>query len=864
MTFDPSGKTVDQILDYGAPGLRYWEHFLPLYAKAFGAPPGADLAELYARYDEQRGMSLTEFDTARNEMDKALADADSRFAAHRAVANSLPTAWTGATGTEAVALMNSQLRQAHTDLDTIRAASGAIAAALDPMRQAVLAKAEHARALLEPTSDGAGRLTIDGRTPDAIESIAPADPWLTSTFRPDIDRKLAAFTAACTATADTFESHYRAISTAFAQVIDHPYPQPAPTLLPQHDPAPAPPTLAPKQREPSAPRRVPSPLPNPTTGKADPATGQTDPAAGQGNPAAGQIDSAAGQENSTAGRTGPTAGQENPAAGEMDPVAGQTDPAVVKTDPAGVKCHPAGAESNAVGVQPCSVGSANGGVGAPPTAGSRLPASDGGSACCHPPGIATDAPDSARSRSEGRTCPTSTHPERAGGNTDFAGPASTTPLAPPEPGAAVDSRGDVESRTAIESRGGAETSPGAEPAAGVGPRGASQTPGAAIEPGQASPDRLTEALKGTLAQLGTSLQQGISATLEQLGFLADPTSPEADPTSPEPVDSGVPEGSGHPGNAGHPASPGDTIDSGRSEGSTPAPHGPEGANPPTGHVEFDIAGKHFVLDRTTNGDMSLAVTDESGRTHTWTLKSDHTGNPALTPDNPAGGPSTPAGGAQTPGAVPPNPCPPGTPPSPEFATRSDQLGGAEIPGAGCPPVQHQGLDLCRPDDSSRSESGMPAPPCGSAPPNAGTPPGGGPSPTCTPGGSPPSESATPPRPLGGDQLPNSGSAPVDGMCPTAPPPDCGDLPGGQPLDGGGGAVGDPANCSVVPENPGATSPLGSAESPGVGGSESGGPVGGGAVGEPVPALGGSDVPLENPEGGVEIPEVAPGPGPGAS
>ncbi|WP_458686044.1 hypothetical protein [Nocardia tengchongensis] len=854
MTFDPTGKTVDQILDYGAPGLRYWEHFLPLYAKAFGAPPGAELTELYARYDEQRGMSLTEFGTARDEMDKALTDADSRFVAHRAVANTLSTAWTGATGTEAVALMNSQLRQARTDLDTIRAASGAIAAALDPMRQAVLAKAEHARALLEPTPDGEGRLTIDGRTPDAIESIAPTDPWLTGTFRTDVDHKLAAFTAACTATADTFDSHYRAISTAFAQVIDHPYPQPAPTLLPQQDPAPAPPTLAPKQREPSAARPGPSPLPNPTTGKADPATGQTDPAAGQGNSAAGRTDPTAGQGNPAAGQTVPGAGHENPAAGEVDPVAGQTDPAAMETDPADAKCHPAGVESNAVGVQPCSVGSANGGVGAPPTAGSRPPAPDGGPACCQPPGAATDGPDSARYRPEGRTCPTSTGPERASGNTDFAGPAATTPLATPEPRATMDSRGDIESRTAIEPRGGAEPSPGAESAAGAGPRGSSQTPGAAIEPGQASSDRLAEALKGTLAQLGTSLQQGISATLEQLGF-------RADPTSPEPVDSGLPEDSGHSGDAGHPASPGGTIDSGGPAGSTPAPHGPAGANLPTGHVEFDVAGKHFVLDRTPNGDMSLAVTDESGRTHTWTLK-DHTGNPALTPDNPVGGPSTPAGGAQTSGAVPPDPCPPGTSPSPESATRSDQVGGAEIPGAGCPPVQRQGLNLCRPDDSSRSESGIPAPPCDGAAPNAGTPPGGGPNPTCAPGGSPPSESATPPRTLGGEQLPNSGSPPVDGMCPTAPPPDCGDLPGGQPLDGGRGAVGDPANCPIVPENPGATSPLSSAESPGVGGAKSGGPVGGGVVGEPVPALGGSDVPLEIPEGGVEIPDVSPGPGPG--
>ncbi|WP_067543921.1 hypothetical protein [Nocardia crassostreae] len=65
MTFDPAGKSIDEILDHGAPGLQYWEHFLPLYAKAFAPREPVTLTALYAAYDEQRGMNLAELDTTR-------------------------------------------------------------------------------------------------------------------------------------------------------------------------------------------------------------------------------------------------------------------------------------------------------------------------------------------------------------------------------------------------------------------------------------------------------------------------------------------------------------------------------------------------------------------------------------------------------------------------------------------------------------------------------------------------------------------------------------------------------------------------------------------------------------------------------
>ncbi|MTE11632.1 hypothetical protein [Nocardia aurantiaca] len=463
MSFDPNGKTVDQILDYGAPGLQYWEHFLPLYTEAFGAPRGVVLADLYARYDEQRGTKLADFDTARTELGKALDEAEARWSSHRSVAQTLPTAWTGVTGTEALTIVNSQLRQARDDLDTIRAASTAMAAALDPLRRSVLAKAEHTLALLESTADGAGRVVIDGRTPDDIEALGATDPWLTGTFRADVDHKLAAFTATCDATDETFESHYRTIITALAQVIDHPYPQPAQALLPQPDvnPMPSPPT--------------PQPLPAP----------QSYPAVSQ----APTVQPQPSQQPVVAPAHSPTP-TESPGASEP-----------LRAQPQG-RSQPAGGAPEAV-------------------------------------------PDHA---------------------------VSTEPAAATEQAASP----------------------------------------AATDMAQSPSDQLGRTVKAALDQLETSLQQGISATIEKFGALTGQTSPTIeDPDGP--------------------------LDSRR------RPDRSADSVLTSGRLEFDFAGKHLLLERTSEGDVTVAVTDESGRTHTYALSFDQNGDPVLTTDDPAHGPVAPAG-----------------------------------------------------------------------------------------------------------------------------------------------------------------------------------------------------------------------------
>lgn len=151
MTFDMSGKSVDDILDYGAPGLEYWERFLPLYDRAFTAPHDIELSALQAAYDEQRGADLAKLDSARTELVQALDQSEAQWAAQCGVAQSLPSCWTSGAGGAALAMVVTQLRRAREDIDAARSAATAIGAAVEPLRQAVLTKAESVLGLLEET-----------------------------------------------------------------------------------------------------------------------------------------------------------------------------------------------------------------------------------------------------------------------------------------------------------------------------------------------------------------------------------------------------------------------------------------------------------------------------------------------------------------------------------------------------------------------------------------------------------------------------------------------------------------------------------------------------------------------------------------
>ncbi|UGT39600.1 hypothetical protein LTV02_26525 [Nocardia yamanashiensis] len=234
MTFDPAGKTIDEILDYGAPGLQYWEHFLPLYEEAFGPCRNATLPGLQAAYDEQRGTDLAKLDATRAELAKALENAETQWQVEQTVARDLTAAWIGGTGDQALMMVDAQLRRARADLDATRTATDALGAVAEPLRQAVLAKAHATLALLPRTGDGAVELTLGGKSPDDIDTLIAdqSDPWLTDTFRPDVERKLDLFTTACTTADAAFETHYASVIAALNEVVELPFPCPRDIAVP--------------------------------------------------------------------------------------------------------------------------------------------------------------------------------------------------------------------------------------------------------------------------------------------------------------------------------------------------------------------------------------------------------------------------------------------------------------------------------------------------------------------------------------------------------------------------------------------------------------------------------------------------------
>lgn len=174
VTFDPAGRSVDEILDYGAVGLEYWERFLPLYERAFGALPGVGTRELQARYDEQRGLDIGKLDAARNALADAVIGAERQWMAQLGVARRLPDIWAGRGGAAAREVVDGQQWRARGDLDIARAVVAAIDGVLDPLRQAVFTKAVRTVGLLERRGDDSTAVAIGGKSPGDIEAMLDA------------------------------------------------------------------------------------------------------------------------------------------------------------------------------------------------------------------------------------------------------------------------------------------------------------------------------------------------------------------------------------------------------------------------------------------------------------------------------------------------------------------------------------------------------------------------------------------------------------------------------------------------------------------------------------------------------------------
>ncbi|MBF6337380.1 hypothetical protein IU450_15960 [Nocardia abscessus] len=296
MTVSWQGKSIDTLLDEGTAGLRYWIEFVPLYEAAFGeaafggnGAPG-NVAELLAMYDEQRGMRLEKLEQAGEALKVALSEADRQWDAQQGYARRLPELWQGVAATAALDMLGKQSVLADEDRQHARAAMAVIADMAAALRSAVAAKAFATRELLEGPVGGSKVVRIDGKTPEdvkvvvdvhnarewidadqvrALGRIFPAlavpedkinksvlgfinsdsrnlltgaygdrvrsvtEEWLTKTFRPDFDRKLASYVDVCAEVDRLFKDQYQNLTDALAQVAERAYPCPEVPATPQ-------------------------------------------------------------------------------------------------------------------------------------------------------------------------------------------------------------------------------------------------------------------------------------------------------------------------------------------------------------------------------------------------------------------------------------------------------------------------------------------------------------------------------------------------------------------------------------------------------------------------------------------------------
>ncbi|WP_174188755.1 hypothetical protein [Nocardia barduliensis] len=291
MTVSWQGKSIDTLLDEGAEGLRYWIEFMPLYEAAFGGNGGrGNVDKLLAGYDEQRGMRLEKLEQAGEALQVALSEVDRQWDAQQVYARRLPELWQGTAATAALDMLGKQSVLADEDRQHARAAMTVIADMAGALRSAVAAKAFATRELLEGPVGGSKVVALAGKTPEDVKVIVdvhnarewidadqvrelgrifpalavPEDKinksvlgflnsdsrnlltgaygdrvrsvtteWLTKTFKPDFDRKLASYVDVCAEVDRLVKDQYKNLTDALAQLSERAYPCPEVPATPQ-------------------------------------------------------------------------------------------------------------------------------------------------------------------------------------------------------------------------------------------------------------------------------------------------------------------------------------------------------------------------------------------------------------------------------------------------------------------------------------------------------------------------------------------------------------------------------------------------------------------------------------------------------
>ncbi|MDQ2722441.1 MAG: hypothetical protein M3Y19_03930 [Actinomycetota bacterium] len=263
----------NSILDLGAPGLRYFKYFVPLYQKCVcGSKISVEKAR--ERYDEQRDLSFAALRTDSEVLTKSAATLEEEITTQRNSWNTIDQLWTGEGAEAASSYVSGYLGQAGTAQAQADRYAKVLSPVGDALEKAVHDKAEFVANLYADT--------IGGKTPEQIEEIidynqsdhnvvtslpeaarivhmfggsaAPdggvailaimtnpmfggfkaavdllgkakeyATNFVDNVFKPDVEGKWQGFIDTCTATDKSVQEIYQRIVTEANSINDHPF-----------------------------------------------------------------------------------------------------------------------------------------------------------------------------------------------------------------------------------------------------------------------------------------------------------------------------------------------------------------------------------------------------------------------------------------------------------------------------------------------------------------------------------------------------------------------------------------------------------------------------------------------------------------
>lgn len=155
-------SSSNSILDLGAPGLRYFEYFGPLYQKCV---VGTEICRDKAcqLYDEQRDMNLGVLRTDSAILTKGAAKLSEEITTQRNAWSTVDQLWTGQGAEAANSYVDGYLGQAGTAQAQVEKFATVLRPAADALENAVRDKAQFVAMLYADT--------IGGKTPDQIDEI---------------------------------------------------------------------------------------------------------------------------------------------------------------------------------------------------------------------------------------------------------------------------------------------------------------------------------------------------------------------------------------------------------------------------------------------------------------------------------------------------------------------------------------------------------------------------------------------------------------------------------------------------------------------------------------------------------------------